>query len=213
MGLGRMFGKEVHQKMGLTPKQFRDIYSHLNLYDINVITKWTPTMLSFRTLLRKSNLVLEKLSELDAEITRSDVEFTSNGLILNVRKTKTIQKREYVLSIPVSYVDSSCFCAASMLRTHLARTSHIKDGPLFLLYKAGHWKPLLYKELLSFIKESVKLIYLSPSDVGLHSLRRSGASHLHRLGFSLVDIMNVCDWRSLAALQYLIAPFEHKAEM
>lgn len=210
MGLGRRLGKEVHQKMGLSPQQFRQIYDRLDLYDVNVITKWAAIMLGFRTLLRKANLVQEKLTDIGDIVLRSDIEYTPTGVILN-RKTKTIQKREYVLRIPVSYINSSCFCAASMLITHLARTPHIKDGPLFLLYKDKQWKPLLYKDLLVFIKDCVKMINLNPSDVGLHSLRRSGASYLHELGFSLVDIMNAGDWRSLAALQYLISPFSRKA--
>lgn len=54
------------------------------------------------------------------------------------------------------------------------------------------------------------MIGLSPADVGLHSMRRSGAAFLHSIGVSLVDIMNAGDWQSLAALAYLISPIERK---
>lgn len=41
-------------------------------------------------------------------------------------------------------------------------------------------------------------------------MRRSGVAFLHSIGVSLVDIMNAGDWRSLAALSYLISPIERK---
>lgn len=213
MGLGRRLGKNVQQKVGITPPQFLQMYSKLDLWDVNVLTKWSALILSFRSLLRKSNLVQTKQGDYDAIVLRSDVEFNNEGLVLHVRKTKTLQKKEYVLRIPVLYNNSPCFCAASMLASHLARTSQVKSGPLFLMYRGGLWKPLLYKELLSFLKECVTKINLNPSDVGLHSMRRSGASYLHSIGVSLVDIMRAGDWRSLAALEYLVCPFERKVEI
>lgn len=209
-GLGRLLGKEVNQKIGLTPEQLCKIYDSLDFTDINVVTKWAALILSFRSLLRKSNVVQTVAGKMDMVISRSDVEFTPQGVILNVRKTKTLQRKEYVLQIPVHYLKMRKLCAASMLTTHLVRTSHIKDGPMFFLFKKGVWKPLLYSDLLSFLKDSVKLIGLSPSDVGLHSMRRAGAAFLHSIGVSLVDIMNTGDWRSLAALSYLISPMDRK---
>lgn len=212
-GLGRYLGKAVVQKRGLSTKNLSDIYDCLDFSDINIITQWSAIVLSFRTLLRKSNIVQTKLDDLGMVVCRSDVTHTPTGIILNVRKTKTLQKKEYVLQIPVDYVRQKRFCAASMLVTHLSRTRSVLDGPLFLLLKKGQWRPLLYSELLSFIKNCVQLIGLPPSEVGLHSLRRSGAAYLHNLGVSLIDIMNSGDWHSLAALAYLLSPLERKKEI
>lgn len=209
-GLGRHLGKEVNRKIGLSATQLCEIYKLLDLSDINVITKWAALMLSFRSLLRKSNIVQTVSGKMDMVISRSDVDFTNEGIILNVRKTKTVQRKEYVLQVPVHRLTNRKLCAASMLTTHLVRTEHIKEGPLFFVLKAGVWKPLLYAELLSFVKYCVSLIGLSPADAGLHSMRRSGAAFLHSIGVSLVDIMNPGDWRSLAALAYLVSPIERK---
>lgn len=189
-GLARSIGKHVSQKMGLTPKDFIDIYEKLDLSDINTITKWSALMLAFRSLLRKSNIVQTNLKETGMVILRSDIEFSSRGVLLNVKKSKTIQYKEYQLRIPVDFVNKNCLCAATMLATHLARTPHIKDGPLFFTLIAGHWRPLRYAELLKFLKDCVRLIGLDPADVGLHSMRRSGAAFLQSMGISLVDIMN-----------------------
>lgn len=212
-GLGKYLGKAVVQKRGLTPENLMSIYARLDLSDINNITMWAAIILSFRTLLRKSNIVQDNLEVLGMVVTRADIEYTSQGLILNVRKTKTVQRREYVLRIPINFLHNKTLCAASMLVTHLSRTGFTQEGPLFLLYKKEKWRPLLYSELLTFIKGCVKLIGISPDEVGMHSLRRSGAAYLHSLGFSLVDIMCAGDWRSLAALSYLISPLERKCQV
>lgn len=212
-GLGRRLGKSVNQKIGLSPSDFCAIYKKLDISNINVLTMWSALILSFRSLLRKSNVVQTVYNDMDMVVSRSDIHFTSNGIILDVRKTKTLQRREYVLKIPINFVETPCLCAASMLLTHLARTSHITEGPLFFLFKKGEWKPLLYGELLSFLKQSVSLIGLPPSEVGLHSMRRSGAAFLHSIGVSLIDIMSCGDWRSLAALAYLISPLDRKVKI
>lgn len=115
-------------------------------------------MLSFHSLLRKSNIVQTVSGKMDMVISRSDVEFTPTSVILNVRKTKTLQRKEYVLQVPVNYLKTRKLCAASMLTTHLVRTDHIKEGSTFYLFKNGEWKPPLYAELLTFVKQCVGLI-------------------------------------------------------
>lgn len=96
-GLGRYFGKVVVQKRGLTPDNLLCIYNLLDLSDVNTITKWSAIILSFRTLLRKSNIVQTTLGDLGMVVTRSDIEYTPQGIILHVKKTKTLQRREYVV--------------------------------------------------------------------------------------------------------------------
>lgn len=213
-GLGRNIGKSVNQKVGLSPLELCKIYSQMRLSDVNTMTKWAALILAFRSLLRISNLVPTTRKDNTMVIMRSDVEFSLEGIKLNVRKTKTIQSKEYVLQIPEHYVNNPPLCAARMLCSHLHRTRHIKEGPLFyLLTKTGDWKPLLYGELLAFLKEVVQYIGLSPSEVDLHSMCRAGAAYLHSIGVSLIDVMNAGDWRSLAALAYLISPFSRKVEI
>lgn len=209
-GLARRLGKEIDQKVGLTVADFQKIYANLDFSDVNIITKWAALMFSFRTLLRKSNVVQTSLKDDSSVVLRSDIEFTSDGLLVKVRKTKTIQCKEYTLDIPISYVDNPCFCVVSMIATHFLRTPQLTDGCLFHVYAAGTWKPLLYKDLLAFLKDCVLILGLLPESVGLHSMRRSGAAFLQSIDVSLVDIMNAGDWKSLAALAYLVSPLSRK---
>lgn len=75
---------------------------------------------------------------------------------------------------------------------------------------AGKIIPIRYREVLNFLKKISKNIGKNPSDVGLHSLRRAGSYFMHILGVPLEDIKCVGDWKSLAALSYLISPLERK---
>lgn len=172
-GLAKRLGTHVNQKIGLTPSDFKSIYAKLDFSDVNILTQWTALMFAFRTLLGKSNIVQEKLDDQGSVVDRSDVNFSSSGILLKFRKTKTIQSRDRVLEIPVSCVNNKCFDVVSMLSTHFYRTSQFIKGLLFYLHKKGVWRPLLYKELLSFLKRCVSSIGLNPEEVGLHSMRRS----------------------------------------
>lgn len=52
-----------------------------------------------------------------------------------------------------------------------------------------------------------------PSDLGTHSMRRSGASFLSCIGVPLHEIKSVGDLKSLAVLAYLVTPLERKEQI
>ena len=87
-------------------------------------------------------------------------------LTLQVRSTKTLQHNEHVLEILVSKTSCAPLCTVTLLH------DHIRDFPV--LGDAFLFQPILYRDLLSFLKDSVATIGLNPQDVGLHSLRGIG---------------------------------------
>ena len=123
-GIKRQLGDFVHQKIPLTPEQLKAIYDQLDMSDASVSTMWCAIILSFRTLLRKSNIVPETLTNYGHVLLRRDVDFTSNGLLLRVNSSKTIQYKDRVLEIPLSKVDNPAFCVVTMLHSHFLTTSH-----------------------------------------------------------------------------------------
>lgn len=199
----------------LSPSQLKTMYSNINFNDINHHTMWACLILGFRSLLRKLNLVPVSAKDLTHVVRRSDINFSSEGLRLTVRSSKTRKRNVNDLVIPVSFTKSSpCFCAASMLATHISRTPRPADDPLFYkIDKAGRWSPLLYKDLLCFIKGLAKCIQKNPSDLGTHSMRRNGATFLSQIGVPLHEIKTVGDWKSLAVLAYLVTPIERKEQI
>lgn len=199
----------------LSPSQLRTMYSNIDFSDINHHTMWACVILGFRSLLRKSNLVPTSAQDLSHVLRRSDVYFTPDGLRLIVRSSKNRKANENDLVIPISFTRKSpCFCAASMLATHISRTPRPPDNPLFYkIDRKGSLSPLLYKDLLGFIKGLATCIQKRPSDLGTHSLRRSGATFLSQIGVPLHEIRTVGDWKSLAVLAYLVTPIERKEQI
>ena len=211
-GLKAQLGDMTIQMQPLSVEQLERIHSDVVSTELDK-TIWAMLILSFRSLLRKSNLVPDAPDKLVHVLCRKDLVFYHWGLLLRVRSTKTLQCNEYVLEIPIYYVDNPVFCAASMVREHLAKYPIHDDCPIFVKQGQTSLEVLLYREVLSFIKGAVEMIGLDPAEYGTHSMRRSGASFMHSNGIPLEDIMVMGDWRSLAVLDYLVTPMSRKVEI
>lgn len=208
-GLKQRLGTAVEQKIPLTVEQLMEIRDKLPMSEI-YMTYWTIIVFGFRTLLRKCNIVPDNMSICEHVILRSDVVFYENELVINVRSSKTNRYKNKVFQIPIRKIDNEWFCVYSLLKRHFNRFDVPNESFLFWKRTGSFLKPILYCELLQFLKTAVTWIGLESSDVGLHSLRRSGAAFLHHIGVPLNDIQSVGDWSSMAVLLYLCTPFSRK---
>lgn len=212
-GLRRILGGISVPKDPLTPFQLRAMYIHLSHSEWDELC-WLAIIFSFRTLLRKSNLLPDGSSTEQHVVCRGDIEWGTDYLVVNVRSTKTLLKGERVLKIPVAKSSDHVFDVFSRLYYHFCAAPAGEKSCLFLKRdNAGQLVPLMYKDVLGFIKKAVSSIGLDPQNIGLHSLRRSGASYLHSIGIPLEDIRMAGDWRSMAVLLYLVNPFSRKLEL
>ena len=198
------------QKLPFTVFQLRSMYYVFDHSDILILTLWVVMMFCFRTLLRKSNVLPDAAGKLHHVVKRSELEFFDWGMLVHVRSTKTLQFNEYVLDIPVHYVSDSVFCAASMVKQHLMDFPASPDSPVFMRKTSQGVSPILYGDLLFFIKKLSSRIGLEQSKYGSHSLRRSGAQFLHELKIPLSYIMSLGDWASMSVLSYLVTPDSRK---
>ena len=138
-GIKRQLGDFSRQKIPLTPEQMQGIYATLDVSDDTVKAMWCALMLSFRSLLRKSNIVPEGKAFTDHLLRRGDVEFTDTGMLLKVHSSKTIRYKERVLEIPISTVSNPAFCVVSMIKDHFMKFPRELDQP-------GEWA-LIYEKL------------------------------------------------------------------
>ena len=97
-----------------------------------------------------------------------------------------------------------------MIKDHFDSFPAPPDSPIFLRQTAQGVTPVLYGDLLFFIKKLSSRIGLDQSKYGSHSMRRSGALFLHELKIPLSDIMSLGDWASLSVLSYLVTPDSRK---
>ena len=186
------------------------MYSVIDYSDQYSRTLWAVLVFCFRTLLRKSNVVPDSSSKMLHVVRRCDIEFCDWGMWVRVKSSKTLQFAEYVLEIPVHYVQDLSFCVVSMLKRHFTEMPAAGDSPLFLKPGASGNVPVLYNDLLRFIKLLSGRIGMDPSEYGSHSLRRAGALFLHELQVPLSDIMCLGDWASMSVLDYLVTPSDRK---
>lgn len=202
-GLRRILGDEPCQSIPLSPEQLLQCYRTIEGKDSLENACWAAIILCFRILLRKSNVLPEqaKVPYPMHIIRRKDAQFYNWGMVLTVFASKTIQFKERRLEIPVFSMGQSPLCAVRLLREHFEKLKYLgsPEDPIFLKGVADlGLKALLYRDVLKYLKEWVRKVGLDSSNVGLHSLRRSGATFMCRLGIPLSDIKCVGDWRSLA---------------
>lgn len=212
-GLKRILGDEPCKSRSLQPEHLLACYREMDKTSDFVQSCWAAIILCFRSLLRKSN-VLPSSSVVDRHVLRrSVVQWYSWGMMLHVNSSKTIQFNERKLEIPIFSIPGSPLCAVQMLQEHWLKFPASLDSPLFMKMGKQGMRPLLYNDVLQCLKSLVRVIGLDPQYVGLHSLRRSGATFLCRIGVPLSDTKCAGDWRSLAVLEYLVTPIERKLEI
>lgn len=206
-GIKSKYGDTPNPRRCLSLSHLRNMYDCLDDTGLN-FTLWTAVIFSFRTLLRKCNLVPSVGSH--HTLTLADVRFTDFGAVIKVGSTKTLKYNERLLEIPLMRVAHPGFCVVSRLQYHFASFPAPPESYLFQKDVCGRLTPVSYSDLLKFIKSSVATIGLDPTNVGMHSLRRSGATYLHSIGVPLIDIKFLGDWKSLAVLQYLVTTYDRK---
>lgn len=201
------------QSVPMLPLTIEQLHSIWLLYPRSPLNDacWLATLICFCTLLRKSNVVVDDLSR--HTLLRKDVVFYSDRVIFSVHTSKTRRKGENVLSIPIIRTGKLGFCVWSLLSAHFRMYPASLESPILLKYSSNGSTPLLYRDVLRFLKESVTMIGISPERFGLHSLRRSGAMHLQKLGIPLYEIQMLGDWRSMAVLLYLSSTYDRKVEI
>ena len=206
-GLQRQLGTKVDFKLPFIVSQLRSMYLEFDHSDKLDLALWTVLVFCFRTLLRKSNVLPDAAGKLHHVVRRSDIEFF---FVVHVRSSKTVQFKEYVLDIPLHVVSDKTFCVVSMIRDHFQDFPAPSDSPLFLRNTTQGVSPILYGDLLLFIKRLASKVGLDQSKYGSHSLRRSGACFLHELKVPLPDIMTLGNWASMSVLSYLVTPEPRK---
>ena len=211
-GLRRILGDPTPIRVTLTVSQLLCMFGFMDISDVNARAMWTCIVTSFRTLLRKSNLVPGSSINLSPHyLRRGAVTFAEWGMMVTVSSSKTIQYGQRLHRIPVAYAHGSPLCAVKLLKAHFKDVpSSDPNSPAFLIRLRGKTVPLQYPRLLTFLKGLLRSIGMDCERAGVHSLRRSGAAFMHACGVPLEDIRYTGDWASLSALIYLAKPISSR---
>ena len=139
-GLKRKLGCQVAHKLPFPIGQLRSMYEVFDHTNKCMMALWAVMIFCFRTLLRKSNVLPDSAGKLHHVVKRSDV-----------------------LDIPVHFVSDRTFCVAWMVESHIHDFPASPDSPLFLRRTSNGVSPVLYVDLLMFIKKLSSCIGLDQS--------------------------------------------------
>ena len=206
-GVRRILGDTVEQARPASVSDLRKIYELLDMNNSEDVAFWVAIVLCFRGLLRKSNVV-----EVGLALCLPDLQWELWGVSLRLRRTKTISFKERVLYIPFTVIRGSIFC----LHFYLTLLFGIVLYPTQDAQVVGFMRNSQFcrGSYTWYLKKLRNLCTRARIDhMTTHSLRRGGASLLADAGFSLLDIRNVGDWKSLSVLHYLTKSKESRLEL
>ena len=134
-GLRRIKGDATEPMDPLLPEDLSNIQGQVVMSNLEERIIWIIIVTAFRTLLRKSHLVLDRD---DTHLLRlRDLSFTTCGCELNIFSSKTIQFKERSFTVPINFT-SGRLCAATLLRDFLRDYPKQPDDFLFsILYKGS----------------------------------------------------------------------------
>ena len=198
-GIKRGKGVTVNPKAPLMPKHLSQIRDMLRLDRLADLQFWAATLCAFFGLLRIGNLTPPH------SVTRQDLSVTKKGIILYIRRSKTIQFGERTHSVVLPYLPGSHLCPVSTLLRFLGRTTSCPfDAPLFsIMDTAGRMVPLsagAFRQRLQRVTSSCPLI----PQCSMHSLRKGGATWLLSCNVPLATVRIIGDWSSDAVFRYLL---------
>ena len=202
----------VKQAEALTPEILQQVVGCLDLKNVSDIVYCCLFLFAFFLLARKSNLVPSSKKDILQKrfLLRKNVEDHGSFLVVNMKWTKTIQKGERVLQIPLTQAKDSHLCPVRIFRKMCKLIPAYNDAPLFLL---PNNKVITYSMFQSKFRYCIHKIGLSAEKFSTHSFRRGGATLLFRAKVPADKIQFMGDWRSDAYKKYLAFSLEDKIQI
>ena len=212
-GIKRGKGASQSYKLPVDISMLRQFHQKLNHIDVEDSRFWSAILCCFFGLLRISNVtVINHKSVHDHKIIkRSDFSICSQGSILRVCGTKTIQYNERVLQVALPYIPNDCICPTSAIIRFLNLSGELpKSSPLFSIHKNGKIVPLTQDTVRRRLKQLLSSIGLSHKQYGTHSLRRGGATWLLVSGVPIDMVKTLGDWKSDVVQKYIKPDYKAK---
>ena len=175
------------------------LFSHFDFHNHLHVCMRALFLVAFFSFLRISNLVPYKLSDVaDPQacyLTPSNVTFTSQGALLRITHTKTIQFRERQLEVPLPRIPGSPLCPVIALQQYLASVQLPPSSPLFVYKSLNAYRPVLAYQYNAFLKASLSVIGVNPAHFSSHSFRRGGATFAFCRDAATAFIKAQGDWK------------------
>lgn len=130
-GAKRTLGCVVKRAAPLLPAELLKIFNLMSEREGHVCAR-AAILTGFRALLRKC-----QITDSDSVLRRTDFQFFQWGMLITVRRSKTIQFSERELLIPVARVANKTLCAVHWVEKHFAMSRVSPNSPAFQMPTVG----------------------------------------------------------------------------
>ena len=209
-GLKRRLAKTPFFVMPITPRILNLIYSHLNMSKKADLALWSSYLVAFYGLFRKANVVPESASfDKNQTLTRDKITLDRDNKVVYIHVTfsKTIQFCQRDLIIPIPANNHGTLDLYRHLEMLFDTVNVPGDAPAFS-YSSTQF--ITYRGFTERLKILLSKAGLSPDLYSGHSFRRGGASFLHSVGGSVLQIQAAGDWSSHCFTRYLYLTTEER---
>lgn len=152
----QILGDCVAQKEPITIKILSKSFSHFDFHNHLYVCMRTSFLVAFFLFLQISNLVPYKLCDVTdpqaCHLTPSNIIFTSQGALLRITHTKTIQFCKRQLEMPLPCIPGSPLCSVTALQQYLASVQLPPSSPLFVYKSQDTYGPILAHQYNAFLK-------------------------------------------------------------
>ncbi|CAG2234983.1 unnamed protein product [Mytilus edulis] len=116
-GARRVLGDVNTAKLPITPKILFKIFAIISFNDTKDVAFWAACLVAFFSFFRKSNLLTPSVNDFDPDrhLSRHNVFFREDGVLLRISKSKTIQFAERCLDIPLPAIKKTLLYAPHRL--------------------------------------------------------------------------------------------------
>ena len=185
----------------------------MDFSDKTNIVYWYLFLFAFFLLARKSNLVPTLYKDLIEKkiLIRKDIVDYEDHLIVTFRLTKTIQKGERILQIPLLEIKYNILCPVNAYRNMLKIIPTCSsDSPLFILLDG---KIITYNMYQAKLRYFIRNIGLDESKFSSHSFRRGFSTLLFKAKIPADRIQLMGDWSFDAYKKYLYFSLDDKVKV
>ena len=209
-GLKRRLAKTPFFVMPITPRILVQLYEHLDMSKTSDLALWCSFLVAFYGLFRKANVVPES-GQIDPKqtLTRNHIMLDRDNKVVYIHVTfsKTIQFCQRDLFIPVPSNDNPALDLYRHMSLLLDTVDAPSTAPAFS-YSSSRY--ISYRLFTNRLKDLLTRAGLSPQMFSGHSFRRGGASFLHQVGGSVLQIQSAGDWSSQCFTRYLYLSTEER---
>ena len=215
-GLARLHPHEERRAIPLTPALLLQFFEVLDMSRSLDRAVWACFLICFFMFSRKSNMVPPSVDTFDLKkhLARGDIFTDSTGLLVLLKWSKTIQKGERHVLVPLVALPGSVLCPRTAYLNMVAGLPAQGSSPAFVYFNKGGGVVTLTQTLfVAWLRLLLTRVGINPKGFSGHSFRRGGATCAFQAGVPGELVQLHGDWRSDAYLKYLSVPMQQRLQV